>query len=144
MLTLTERIISSASDILAFIASIIAVYLFIFKRDKISLAFNYLANYSKQLTLAELISKIDRLNNINANDEKQKNEALNVLHEIEGQINGNNNLSTEFSIVLKKVRSYTSLRKEITEPCKRSLVSEIREKIRDTNVNNYKTVINKK
>lgn len=144
MTTLLERIIASISDIFAFLASLIAIYLFLFKRDKISTAFNLLISYSKQLTLTDLKSKIERLNDYNASDEKQKNEVINILHEIEGQLNGNKNLKNEFSEVLKKVTSFTTSKKEISEPYKRSLVSELRENLRNIDVENYNGIITKK
>lgn len=144
MTTLLERIIASVSDLLALFASLIAIYLFLFKKDKILTAFNLLINYSRQLTLTELKSKIERLNDYNANDEKQKDEVLNILHEIEGQLNGNKTLKTEFIGVLKKVSTYTSARKEISEAYKRSLVSELRENLRNIDIDNYNEIITKK
>jgi len=144
MTTLFERIIDTLSDVFALLASVIAVYLFLFKRDKISSAFNLLINYSKQLTLTDLKAKFERLNDYNANDEKQKVEVINILHEIEGQINGNRVLKEEFGGVLKKVSSITSAKKEITEPYKRSLVSELRENLRNIDIENYNGLIGKK
>ena len=144
MTTLIERIIATISDVFAFAASLIAVYLFLFKREKISTAFNLLINYSKQLTLTDLKAKFERLNDYNANDEKQKEEVINILHEIEGQLNGNKNLKEDFSDVLKKVTSFTTAKKEITEPYKRSLVSELRENLRNIDVENYNGIIGKK
>ncbi len=143
MTTLFERIIATISDVFAFLASLIAVYLFLFKREKISSAFNLLINYSKQLTLTDLKAKFERLNDYNANDEKQKDEVINILHEIEGQINGNKILKEEFGDVLKKVSSFTGAKKEITEPYKRSLVSELRENLRNIDIENYNGLIGK-
>lgn len=144
MTTLIERIIATISDVFAIAASSIAVYLFLFKKEQISSAFSLLINYSKQLTLTDLKAKFERLNDYNANDEKQREEVINILHEIEGQINGNKNLKQEFNDVLKKVVSYTTSKKEISEPHKRSLVSELRENLRNIDIENYNGLISKK
>jgi hypothetical protein len=144
METIIERIIATTYHICGIGASIIAIYLFLFKRETISSAFKLLINYSKQLTLSDLKSKFERLNDFDANDEKQKVEVINILHEIEGQINGNISLKQEFSEVLKKVNSYTSLKKKITEPIKRSLISELRENLRNLDIQNFNGIINKK
>ena len=144
MNTLFERFISTASDLVTLIASSIAIFLFLFKREPIISALKVLINYSKQLTLTDLKSKIDRLNDHNANDEKQIEEVINILHEIEGQINGNKNLKVEFVDFLKKIITFTSGKKLITEPLKRSLVHELRELLRNINIENSLSLTNKK
>ena len=141
--TLFERILSVVSNFFAISASAIAVYLFLFKRDTISSAFRLLLNYSKQLTLSDLMGKLDRLNDFNATDDNQRVEVVNILHEVEGQILGNKSLKEEFPDFLKKLNGYTSGKKEISEPLKRSLVSELRENLRNLDVNNFKGINSK-
>ena len=144
MTTLFERILAITTNMFVIGASSIAIYLFIVKRNTIASAFRLLLNYSKQLTLSDLKGKLERLNNFNASDEKQQGEVLNILHEIEGQIIGNKALKEEFSEFLKKLSSYTSSKKEITEPKKRSLVSELRENLRSLDIDNYNGIVRKK
>lgn len=136
MNTLCESIISIVANIFAIGASSIALYLFFFQRDTISSAFRILLNYSQQLSLSDLKAKLDRLNDHNASVDKQKAEVINILHEIEGQIIGSKSLKIELSDFLDKLTLYTSLKREITEPKKRSLVSELRESLRNFEVNN--------
>ena len=144
MITTIERIISAAQNIFSICGYLIALYLYFFKKDEISTAFNTLLNYSKQLSLTDLKSKFERLNDYNANDEKQKEEVINILHEIEGQLNGNVKLKGEFKTVLKKVNSFTNSKKEISEAYKRSLVNELRENLRNIDIETYNGITNKK
>lgn len=124
-------------NILTIFASGIAIYIYIFNKEKISSALNFLLNYSTQLTLTDLKFKVERLNDFNAGNNEQRLEVINILHEIEGQILGNSLLKEKLSEQLKKIESFTQIPKSITEPRKRSLVSELRESIRNMDVNNF-------
>jgi len=124
-------------NIFTIIASGIAIYIFIFNREKINSALNFILNYSTQLTLTDLKFKVERLNDFNAGDNVQKAEVLNILHEIEGQILGNSLLKDKLNIQLQKIENFTQNPKSISEPRKRSLVSELRESIRNMDVNNF-------
>jgi len=115
----------------------IAIYLFIFKRDKIKSIFNLLVNYSFQTTLSELRSKLEKLNEYNASDPNQKNDVSCVLNDIEGQIRGNEVLLDKCSKILKRIARFTKDQEVLTEPKKRSLVSELRENLRNIDINNY-------
>lgn len=124
-------------NIFTIIASGIAIYIFIFNREKINSALNFILNYSTQLTLTDLKFKVERLNDFNAGDNIQKAEVLNILHEIEGQILGNSLLKDKLNTQLQKIENFTQNPKSISEPRKRSLVSELRESIRNMDVNNF-------
>jgi hypothetical protein len=124
-------------NILTIFASSIAIYIFIFNREKISSALNFILNYSTQLTLTDLKFKIERLNDFNAGNSDQRSEVINILHEIEGQILGNSLLKEKLNEQLQKIESFTQSPKSITEPRKRSLVSELRESVRNMDVNNF-------
>ncbi len=126
-----------AADIFAIIASGIAIYLFFFKKDKINSALNFILNYSNQLSLSELKYRIERLNDYNVNDVTQKKEVFNILHEIHGQINGSTFLKERLKDQMIKLTSLIENVKNLSEPKKRSLVSELRESIRNLNVENY-------
>ncbi len=131
------------ANFLTVIASSIAIYIFFFNREKISSAINFILSYSNQLTLSELKWKIEKLNDFTVNDNVQKLEVINILHEIEGQIIGNKVLNEKLSEQLQKVKGFTSNTKSLTEPKKRSLVSELRESIRNIDASNYGNLINK-
>ena len=124
-------------NIFTIIASSIAIYIFIFNREKITSALNFILNYSTQLTLTDLKFKVERLNDFNAGNNDQKIEIINILHEIEGQILGNALLKEKLNSQLQKIESFTQSPKSISEPRKRSLVSELRESIRNMDVNNF-------
>lgn len=135
------KIINILADIFTILASGMAIYLFVVNRDKISSMFNILLNYSTQATLTDLYSKIERLNSHNVNDENQKTEVINILNEILGQINGNKKLGESLKNIYKKIKIIIK-NKNITEPEKRSIVSELRESLRGINLTNYKDIIN--
>lgn len=134
---------SLLSNILTILASGIAVYLFVVNKENISSAINLLLNYSKQLTLSELKFKIEKLNDFTTNDTEQKEEVINILSEIEGQILGNKKIETELKIQLEKISKFIHNSKSLTEPKKRSLVSELRESLRNIDVSNYHSIVKK-
>lgn len=124
-------------NIFTIIASSIAIYIFLFNREKIVTALNFILNYSMQLTLNDLKYKVERLNDFNAGNNEQKLEVINILHEIEGQILGNSLLKEKLISQLQKIENFTQSPRTISEPRKRSLVSELRESIRNMDVNNF-------
>jgi len=120
----------------------LGIYIFYFNRDKIVSAINFILNYSNQLTLTDLKFKIERLNDYNANDASQKIEVVNILNEVEGQILGNKNLKEKLGEQLEKIENFTTNPKLLSEPKKRSLVSELKESIRNLDISNYGDIIN--
>lgn len=130
------------ANLMTIFASGLALYIFFFNRKKISTAINFILNYSNQLTLTDLKFKIERLNDYNTNDVGQKTEVVNILHEIEGQILGNKNLKEKLKEQLEKIAIFTSNSKLLTEPKKRSIVSELKESLRNIDVSNYNDIIN--
>ncbi len=121
----------------------IAIWVFIFNREKISSAFDLLLNYSKRMTLNELNNKIQRLNDFTANDATQKMEVINILSEIEGQIIGNKKIAGDLKAQLSKIHRYIDSPKTLSEPKKRSLVSELRESIRNIDLDNLEQIAKK-
>lgn len=122
--------ITGIASIFTIIASGIAIYVFIFNRQKISAAIGLLLNYSFQTTLSELKEKLERLNEYNANDSAENQEIRNILHEIAGQLRGNNRLSSKLFNMSEKIETLASSKK-LTEPIKRSLISELREQLKN-------------
>lgn len=135
-----SKTISLISNIFTIGASGIALFIFFFKREQISIALNLLLNYSTQLTLSEFKSKLDRLNHFNASDNEQKVEVINILHEIEGQIKGNSFLKDNLTEVMLVLRGFIKRPQSLTEPKKRSLVHELRENIRNLDMNAYNKI----
>lgn len=129
--------INFSANILTVIVSAIAIFVYLFNREKVASALNFILNYSTQLTLADLRFKIERLNDYNANLPEQNIEVVNILHEIEGQILGNKFLKEQLNEQLLKVSVFTTKNKSIAEPKKRSLVSELRESVRNLDANNF-------
>lgn len=120
------------ANVMTIFASGIAIYIFLFKRKLISGVFTVLVSYATQLTLSELKGKLDRLNDFRA--ETDQDEVVNVLHDICGQLKGNPRLAPHFEELIKRIHKATTAKNKISEPTKRSIVSEIREKIRHVDI----------
>ncbi|VVM71368.1 hypothetical protein PS634_01827 [Pseudomonas fluorescens] len=134
---LIKGIVNFIADIFTIGASGIAIYLFVCKRDAIASVFSLLLNYSYQLSLTELKEKLDRLNEYTASDVDEHEVIMNILHEFLGQVRGNDKLKVVMAaqiISIEAVISKSDKGKKMTEPVKRALVSEIREKLRHLNV----------
>lgn len=130
------------ANIMTIFASGLALVIYFKNKDKISSAINFILNYSNQLTLTDLKFKIEKLNEFNANDAVQKSEVVNILNEIEGQILGNNTFKIKLEIQLRKLENFTTNPKLLSEAKKRSLVSELKESLRNLDVSNYNDIIN--
>jgi len=133
--------ISFLSNILQIAVAVIAIYLFIFKRKEISSIYSLLINFAFQTTLSELRSKLDRLNDFNANDPNSKEQIVNILSDILGQIEGNKILNNKCSKILKKINSFILSPQSLTEPMKRSFVSGLRETLRAIDIETYDSFI---
>lgn len=123
------------SGLLTVGSSGIVIYLFIFQKNKIKSVFDLLLNYSFHLTLSELKEKLERLNELRVSDKDGQDAIVNVLSEIAGQIKGNEKLCANFQEILTTIESLIDKRR-LTEARKRSLVSELREKLRTLNIDN--------
>ncbi len=130
------RAIDLISNVFTILASGIVIYLFIFKRQTISTIFKILLNYSFQITLSELRTKLDRLNDLNANEPSHIEEITNIFNDIVGQMRGNKKLRGKCSEILDKLSAYAESSKKLTEPRKRSVVSELREHLKHVDVEN--------
>lgn len=130
------------ANVLTAVASGIAIYIFIVKRKTISNIFKILLNYSSQITLSELKSKLDRLHDLDAAMPDNADKVLNLLNEIVGQIRGNQKLKRQFADILEKFETFTDDPKnKLTEPKKRSLVCELKEKIRHIDLENIDELV---
>lgn len=122
-----KEVLSISDNIFTIIASGIAIYLFLFKRNEISKAFKTLVTYSSQISLTELKFKLERLNELNYENLDEKKEIVNIFNDIVGQLQGNKMLSEKCESILNKLKKAISKNSGLTEPKKRSLVSELRE-----------------
>lgn len=134
LLLLKSITLSGVADVFTVIASGIAIYVFIAKRKEISLALGLLLNYSFQTTLGELKEKLERLNEYNANEPTDLPEIKNIFHEIAGQIRGNQRLLKGAPTLPKRIEKLARNPK-LAETMKRSMVSELREFLRNIQVN---------
>jgi hypothetical protein len=128
--------ISFTSNAITIIASSIAIYLFIAKKKSFSALFNLLLNYTYHISLSEVKEKLEKLNEYNAKDSLGNEKIIYILNEIIGQIKGNDKLKDHFKATLDDIEPYAVGKKELTEPKKRALVSELRERVRNLNVRN--------
>jgi len=115
-------------------AMLLAFWVYFSNRAKISAAIQLLLNYSFQTTITELKEKLERLNEYKANEPRDISEIRNILHEIAGQIRGNDRLNKDASGLADKVERLANA-KQLLEPQKRALVSEVREKLKNIQVN---------
>ncbi|MBF0694896.1 MAG: hypothetical protein IR153_07560 [Flavobacterium sp.] len=137
-----DFIINLLANLVTIAASCLAIYIYFANKEKINSALNFILNYSNQLTLTDLKFKIERLNEFNSNDAQEKLEVINILNEIEGQILGNNSFKLKLEVQLRKIEVFTTTPKLLTEPKKRSLVSELKESVRNLDVSNYNNILN--
>ena len=128
------------ADSLTIIASSIAIYIFICKKNEVKLLFRVLVNYSYQTTLSEIKAKLDRLNEYNANEPEDIDEIKNLLHEIAGQIKGNEKLQKKQPELVTRIERFANS-KSMKESTKRSLISEIRELLKNLNVDSIEKYI---
>lgn len=122
------------ANIFTTIASAIAIGVFFAKRKELYGVFKILLNFSFQTTIHELKNKLERLNNLHAAEPTELEEIKNILHDIAGQIRGNPILSATDNYLSERIIRL-AVGKSLTEPKKRALVSEIREILRNCQIN---------
>jgi len=85
--------------------------------------------------------KIEKLNAYNSEDPTSKKEILNLFGEIIGQIKGNQIYSKPLLGFAKQLGKYLNNPSNLSEPIKRSLVTELKEKLRSLNIENLDDLI---
>jgi DNA-binding GntR family transcriptional regulator len=126
--------ISFAADLLTIVTSVIAIVLLVKKGPAIASAVRLLINFSFQTTLAELRQKLERLNEYHAADPDGNIEIVNIFHELHGQISGNPRVLAAMPDLAQKLQKMLNSTKAITEPRKRAMISEMREVLRNMDV----------
>ncbi|TOL54264.1 hypothetical protein, partial [Vibrio parahaemolyticus] len=97
-----------------------------------------------QMSLSEVKEKLEKLNEYNAKDTDEHEKIINILNEIVGQIKGNDKLRNHFTKQLIELDQFASTKKKLSEPAKRALVSELRERLRHLNVKNIDHLVGDK
>ena len=134
---LVDAIIPLLADVFTIAASAIAVYLFVTKREVIGQAFRLLMSYSLQTTLTELKAKLERLNDLHVSEPEHVDDIVNLLNDIVGQIRGHRALARECHDILPRISAIAKGGRRLTEPNKRSLISELREIIKHFGLRDY-------
>jgi len=128
--------VSLAANLFALFAAALAIYIYLANKGKISKAIQLLLNFSFQTTLSELKEKLERLNEYSASEPTEIEEIKNILHEIAGQIRGNNHLNEKISSLADSAENLANNKKKLSEPAKRSFISELREQLKNIQIDN--------
>lgn len=139
-----DKIVSYVHRVFAIIASGIAIYIFIAKRKAIASVIKILLNYSSQLTLSELKTKLEQINNLVVDNGEQSAEIENLFSDIAGQLRGNKLLCKKCSAILKKIEIIVENPTQLTNPRKRALISELREQLRHVDMENIDELMGEK
>lgn len=129
-------LVSLISNVFTILAAGIAIYIFVFKRKAVASAFRVLLNYAWQVTLLELRMKIERLNDLSLGETSDVAEIESILGEIDGQIKGNPRLNKGCSDIQRKLSKCIKNIKLLTEPKKRSIISELKERLKHIDIEN--------
>jgi hypothetical protein len=135
------NIIALVANGLTIVVSLIAIYLFLWKRKSISTAIRLLLNYSFHITLSELTSKLDRIVDLRSGDREQKEEIICLLNEIVGQVRGNRKLYNACENLIRRLTKYLKEPDKISDPATRSFISELREILRHINIRDYDDIL---
>lgn len=126
-------VLAAVANAATLVATILAIYLFLANRHKLSAALQLLLNFAFLSSLGELKEKLERLNEYNCGDQEDILEIRNIFNEIAGQIKGNRRLSGPLAQITLKIETFASA-KRLFEPSKRALTSELREQLRHIQV----------
>jgi hypothetical protein len=126
--------IAVAANIATICAAALAFYIFFSQRKKLGAALNALIGYSFQLTLSEIKEKLERLNDLNVSNDEQREKVHLLLSELVGQLNGNATLRGRLAESIRVLERMVSSGAKLTEPKKRTIVSQLREQIRQVGI----------
>ena len=92
------------------------------------------------MSLQELNTNIDRLNDYDADNNKDRKQVVNLLNAVVGQMKGNPVLSTKCKNILETLSKFTDNPDGLTEANKRFAVSLLRETLRNINTKNFNEI----
>ena len=93
------------------------------------------------MSLQELNTNIDRLNDYDADNDKDRKYVINLLNDVVGQMKGNPVLSKKCKNILETLSKLTDNPDRLTEARKRSAVSQLRETLRNINTQNFNEIV---
>ena len=125
-----SKAIALIANILTAIASGIAIFIFLAKRNEIAAIYRLLKGYAILVSLNELNRKLEDLNDLDAADPSDQSEAVNIFNDIMGQLAGNSVISNRCTQVSSRIERAVRTPSRLTEPLKRRLISELRETLR--------------
>lgn len=96
-------------------------------RDRISAAFDALTYYyGVRVTVSELTAKLDKLSELRADDEGQRQEVIGLLADIHGQLQGNPKLRKACDVSFRKIHELLRDKSKLTFAAQRSVTAELR------------------
>ncbi|ACH40066.1 hypothetical protein Gbem_3064 [Citrifermentans bemidjiense Bem] len=131
------KLVGFVANLAEIFAGGIAIYLFFMKRHDIMSIFNWLKNYSFKMTLGELNSKIAKIQDLKAGVKLEHNEIVNIFHDIVGQLQGNPHLCEPCKAITDKITETITTPKQLTEGMKRGLTSELKETLKNLDLDSY-------
>lgn len=151
---IAKEVLNVFTSLSTIAASSLAIYIYLKNKDRIATAFQLLLSYSHQVTLSELNQKIESLNDFNSDEQEDIPEIQNILHDILGQITGNSRLNAQLSKSVSEIQNFSKDLDDFEqrktsgrrvkgrsgtlavrmEPGKRSLVSSLKEQLKELQV----------
>ena len=133
--------IEFVSDFGTIVASGLAVFIFLTKRRDIGAAFRLILSYSSHITMSELKFKLESLNNLDGNKTSDRSEIKAIMGDIAGQMRGNKILQKNNPELISELEGYINGTKNLTEPNKRSIASQLREILNQQRIDEYGDLI---
>jgi len=134
---IVQQIVQFATNLVSGTAALVGLLVLVIRRRQIAAFLRIVTRNSLSLTIAELGTKMERLNELSAEDADQKREILNILGEVAGQLVANPSLRGSCADVTTKIGTYLRSPHRLTEPLKRSVIWQIRETTRHTDVKDF-------
>lgn len=123
-------VLNALGDAATVIGTVWVIGIWWANRKRIGAALSALSRYGLHLTAIDLASKLHELNRFNADVASQRREALNVLADLVGQVEGNPDLKQSCRGILRDMRGYLENPEEFAEWKKRIIVAKLKEKLR--------------
>ncbi|AYF43739.1 hypothetical protein BALOs_0729 [Halobacteriovorax sp. BALOs_7] len=134
-----KELLEYLNFITAIFASGIVIYLFITKKEQFASLYNVLKNYTQQVALSDLRAKLHSLERFKIDEDNKikanRNEIINLMSEISGQLKGNPLLKIKCADLIRQLDSHISNPNSLTEPQKRVIGHELFEIIRHLSLN---------
>jgi hypothetical protein len=133
-------IVTFLDSLLSVSIVLVGIFIYVRKKNKIGPYFNLLKNYMLRDTIESLNRQLDRLNNYSGDDTDSTVicEIESIMREIVSQVEANDYLHKQVNqSILDDFSKYAADMSLLTEPLKRSVVSGLRENIKNINLKIY-------